>query len=198
MAPRDSVRTRPSLRGQSPCGPRWRVSVGPSLRGASGVHELRSRACVRRTLPSPESTPAAPFSRHPRPLSRGAPCPWSRRARHAFLLPASLCLSSPDLRARPQAGRDSAGGFQRHSRRPEARGDPPRGWAAFRRPQALLSAPRFLPRKRRSGRAPSHRAAERPFPLGAASAARGAGSVSAQPGRTGCQGAASSRRQARG
>ena len=85
----------------------------------------------------------------PRPLSRGALCPWNRRARHAFLLPASLCLSSPDRRGRPQAGRDAAGGFQRHSRRPEARGDPPGGWAAFRRPRALLSAPRFLPRKRR-------------------------------------------------
>ncbi|CAI9176133.1 unnamed protein product [Rangifer tarandus platyrhynchus] len=143
VAPRDHSRTRPSPRGQCPCSPRRRVSAGPSLRGASGVHELRRCACVQRTLPSPESTPAAPFSRRPLPLE-----PQGRArlpaARPPHSVSAALTVEAGLRREETlQAVSSVPPGDQGRVRTLPGAGRPSEGL------RALLSAPPFLPRKRR-------------------------------------------------
>lgn len=147
-----------------------------------------------------QSAPTGPFSRRRVPWSRGAG------------LASTLCLSSPDSRAglgleeKLQAASSLTPGDPRRV------GDPRGGWAAFRRPAGPASAPPFLPQKptagcagRPCGPAPSGRLqrglflrVRPPSPVAPASAARGAGCLSALPGRAGCRGAAAGRRQARG
>lgn len=101
---------------------------GPFPPGGLGRPRAPALRVCAAHAPKPGVHPRGPFLEAPPAPGAAGPgtpscCP-----------PASFCLSSPDRGGRPQAGRDAAGGFQRPSRRPGAREDPPGGWAAFRRP----------------------------------------------------------------
>lgn len=136
---------------------------GPFPPGASGVHELRSCACVRRTLPRPESPPAAPFSRRPLPLE-----PQGRARLPAHSVSAALTV---------EAGLSVPPGDQRRVGTLPWAGRPSEGL------RALLSTPPFLRSAaagcagHRSGPAPSDLAAAFSFGCGFCRLGRGGASA---------------------
>lgn len=177
---------------RNPCGPERHpeTAAEPGPHAEASALAAHGGAC-RWALPSGGlGCPRAPELRvcaahapkagvHPRgPFLEAPPAPG---AAGPGTPSCSFCLGSPDRRGRPQARRNAAGGFQRPSRRPEARGDSPVGWAAFRRPagpafhSSLPSSEAPRPDARATAAAPRPLTWLRPFPLGAASAAWGAG-----------------------